>query len=155
MQKIRYCFCSQWFIGFLLCFVILLSLESCSYNQVLIKDADAVFKQDVGFEAAFNQYWQLMAEKEVKKTFMMEAPYIRDMVSVDRYRLYKKLFLKGNIKEVKVLGLKCDQPFRCCVDCQITYTVKGRSDVRELQDCWVWVKSGWYHIFESPLFFPM
>ncbi len=155
MRKIPYCFCRQWLIGSILCFLILLSLGSCSYNQVLIENADNVFKENDGLEAAFNQYWWLMAGKEVKKAFTMEAPYAQEMISEERYVLYKKLFLKGELEEIKVLKVNCGKPFLCCIDCQMTYNVRGKRQVRELRDCWVRVKSGWYHVFRSPLFFPM
>jgi len=155
MQKIRYRFCQQWFLGGLLSLLVLLSLGSCSYNQVLIKNADSVFKENDGLEAAFNQYWRLMAGKEVKKAFMMEAPYVQEMISEQRYGLYKKLFLKGEFEEIKVQKMKCGKPFLCCIDCQMTYNVRGKRQVRGLRDCWVRVESGWYHVFRSPLFFPL
>jgi len=155
MRKIPDRFYRHWFIGGLVCLLVLLSLGSCSTNQILIKDADGVFKQNDGLEAAFNQYWQLMARKEVKKAFTKEAPYVQEMVSEDRYVLYKKLFLKGELTGIKVLKVNCGKPFLCCIDCQMTYNVRGKSETRELRDCWVRVESGWYHVFRSPLFFPM
>jgi len=130
-------------------------LGSCSYNRVLVKDADNVLKEDVGLEAAFNRYWQLMARKEVKKTFMMEAPYVQEMISRGRYELYKNLFLKGEIEELKILDVHYEQPFLCCIDCQMTVEKEGRSDVREFRDCWVKTGDDWYHAFKSPLFFPL
>jgi len=153
MQKIQCGFCPGWFVVGILCCLILLS--GCSHLRIPIRDSGGVFGENDDLKAAFNQYWQLMAGKEVKKTFAKEAPHVREMVSESRYLLYRKLLLKGDIQEVKALKVTCEKPFLCCVDCQITHDVRGRSEMYELRDCWVRVKGDWYHVFRSPLFFPM
>ncbi len=104
--------------------------------------------------AGFNQYWSLVAGKEVEKTFTREAPYIQEMISEKSYALYMKLLYKSELQGVEVLGVTCEQPFLCCIDCRLTFLSHGKTVSRNLRDCWVRVQSKWYHVFKNPLIYP-
>ena len=140
----------------MLCLLVFVCAGGCSYNQVLIKDSTILDEKD-GLKAAFKEYWRLMGRKEVEKAFAREAPHVQEMVSVEKYRLYQNLLMKAGLQEVKVQDVVCEKPFLCCVNCQMTYgsSSNSKGEKRELRDCWVRVRGSWYHVFRSPLFFPM
>ena len=104
--------------------------------------------------AGFNQYWSLVARKEVGKTFTREAPYVQEMISEESYKLYMNLLYKSELRGVEVLGVTCEQPFLCCVDCRLTFLSHGKTVSRSLRDCWVRVQNKWYHIFKNPIIYP-
>jgi len=128
-------------------------ISGCAQKRVPIKN-DSMLEQKEGLMADFNQYWSLVAGKEVEKTFIREAPYVQEMISESSYRLYMKLLYKSELQGVEVLGVSCEQPYLCCIDCRLTFLSHGKSVSRELRDCWVRVQSKWYHVFKNPIVFP-
>lgn len=157
MQEIQYCIRRKWFlVCLLLCLLIVASSYGCANNRISVKN-DNLLDDKKGLREAFNQYWRFIAGKEVEKAFACEAPYVQEMVNESTYRLYQKNFLmKADLEKVEVYNsMLCEQPFKCCIDCRLYYNADGRKKVSERQDCWVLVDGNWYHVFRSPLFFPM
>ena len=143
-------FLSRWLILLALCLV----LGCASAPRVPIENSQKLREKE-GLMASFDQYWNYVAGKEVNKTFTCEVPYAQEMVSLANYRLYMNLLVKADLQRVEVLGMSCEKPFLCCIDCRLTLLKDGRESVRNLRDCWVKVQSGWYHVFKNPIFFPM
>ena len=125
----------------------------CGHKRVPVKNNGA-FQENERLMAGFNQYWSLVARKEVGKTFTREAPYVQEMISEESYRLYMNLLYKSELQGVEVLGVTCEQPFLCCVDCRLTFLSHGKTVSRSLRDCWVRVQNKWYHIFKNPIIYP-
>ncbi len=128
-------------------------ISGCAQKRVPIKN-DSVLEEKEGLMADFNQYWSLVARKEVEKTFAREAPYVQEMISESSYRLYMKLLYKSELQGVEVLGVSCEQPFFCCIDCRLTFLSQERTVRRNRRDCWVRVQSKWYHVLKNPIVFP-
>lgn len=151
MQKVQCCVIYKWILMALLLGVVLGT--GCMHRQVVISDGDVIVEKD-GLKTSFYRYWEFIAGKEVDKAFACESPYVQEMVEVGHYRNYKNLVTPGDLQEVKVLGMSCEQPFLCCLDCRMTYSVGNEKVERELRDCWVLVSGDWYHVFKNPLLFP-
>lgn len=154
MQEIQRCIYRQWFtLAMALLLVSAMGLNGCGLRRVLVKNNRA-FQEKEELMAGFNQYWSLVAGKEVKKTFTREAPYVQEMISEESYALYLKLLYKSELQGVEVLGVTCEQPNVCCVDCRLTFLSNGKTVSRSLRDCWVRVQKKWYHVFKNPLIYP-
>lgn len=143
-----------WGKWFLVCLLAVLCFHTgCVHQNFLVKN-DKLFGEKEVLKKSFNQYWQNIAGKEVKKAFVREAPYVQEMISEDTYRLYQNLFMKADLQEVEIYRIMCEKPFLCCVDCRMDYDDHGRKDVRDRRDCWVLVDGNWYHVLNSPILFP-
>lgn len=105
--------------------------------------------------ARFNRYWRDYATGEVEKTFALEAPYIQEMVQIEKYELYRGLMTKAKLVALEIYDVKIVNEFIRDIDCRLTYeTDKGKRDVRERRDRWLRVESGWYHVLRNSLLFP-
>ncbi|MBN2232764.1 MAG: hypothetical protein JW781_08100 [Deltaproteobacteria bacterium] len=106
--------------------------------------------------ARFNQYWSGYASGDVSQTFALEAPYIREMVTPDKYRLYLNLMTrKSTLKAVEIVAVHRPNDFIREVECRlILETATGEPRQRETRDRWVLATGGWYHTFTNPLLFP-
>jgi hypothetical protein len=134
--------------------LVLLS-AGCGINSTLVKSGDRLQAQD-GLLASFDQYWTVRARKEAEASFKLEAPYIQEMTSFNRYRLYM-IALNRNVKlvEVEILDMKCEQPFYCTVSCRLVYAAAdGRREERNLRDYWVLADGRWSHVLRNPMIFP-
>jgi len=137
----------------LLLLIVGLGYGCAGYRRIPVKNV-AVLDDQVGLMASFSQYWRFVAGKEVEKTFVCEAPYVREILGKDAYVLYQNLFMKADLQEVEVLGVTCERSFLCCVDCRLTYVVDGKKEVHERRDRWVQVGDRWYHVLKNPMLFP-
>ena len=77
------------------------------------------------------------------------------MVSEDRYGFYLNAMVgKAELSDIEVLGIQCEQPYYCCINCRLVYDAKGRKEERNLRDCWVKVGNAWSHVLKNPMIFP-
>jgi hypothetical protein len=154
MSKIQCGVHRQWLLIGPLLLIIVSGIIGCAgYQRFPIKNS-AVLGDQEGLRASYSQYWHYFAGKEVDKTFACEAPYVREILGRDAYRLYQNLFMKADLQEVEVLNVTCEQPFLCCVDCRLTYAADSKQKVRERRDCWVRVEGTWYHVLKNQMLFP-
>lgn len=156
MPKVQCCIHRWSLIIGLLLLLIGLGIGCAGYQRLPVKNSAVLDVQD-GLKSRFSQYWRFFARKEVDKTSVYEAPYVREILSENAYRLYLNLFMKDDLQEVEVLGVTCEQPFLCCVDCRLTYSNGDKREVREVRerrDCWVRVEGAWYHVLRNPMLLP-
>lgn len=154
MRKIQCCGYRKWLVMGALLLLVSGFGAGCAHFQSPVENSKVLDGKE-GLKKEFKRYWSLAARKEVDEMFAREAPYIQEVISKKRYRLYMKFMTKAELRRVDILNMTCEQPFLCCVDCRMTTMVEGREVVKELRDCWVRVKSDWFHVFKNPIFFPM
>jgi hypothetical protein len=113
-------------------------------------------KTDDELLARFNQFWRAYADGDVDGAFALEAPYIQEMVSPDKYRLYLNLMTsKSTLAAVEIVAIHEVNDFIREVECRlIMENATGERHERETRDRWLRVESGWYHTFTNPLLFP-
>lgn len=145
----------SWFGAVVVAGLLVLLTAGCGMNSTLVKNGDRLQPKD-GLLASFNQYWTVRATKEPHASFKLEAPYIQEMTSFNRYRLYvEALSRNARLVDVEILDLQCEQPFYCTVSCRLVYeTAKGRKEERKLRDFWVLAAGRWSHVLHNPMIFP-
>jgi hypothetical protein len=145
----------SWIGAIIVAGLLALLTAGCGTSSTLVKNGDRLRVRD-GLLASFNHYWTVRAGGEPQATFKLEAPYVREMASFNRYRLYlRALGRKARLMDVEVLDLRCEQPFYCTVSCRLVYeAADGRKEERKLRDHWVLAAGRWSHVLRNPMFFP-
>ena len=163
MQEVQRCHTKKWWLmPSVVCLMAVMLVVACSLRHFAIRNTD-VFAERKGLLESFNTYWSMRAKKDLKHCFLLEAPYLQEMVSPKHYRLYMGLSSRAKLRQVSVLGMECERPFLCYVRCRLTFSPKNssgasgsswRKDIRNLRDCWVRVNGSWYHVLRNPLLLP-
>lgn len=145
----------SWIGAIIVAGLLALLTAGCGMNSTLVKNGDRLQAHD-GLLASFNQYWTVRAGKDAEAAFKLEAPYVQEMTSLNRYRLYAaSLSRKTRLVDVEVLDMQCEQPFCCCINCRLVFKADdGREVVRNLRDCWVLAAGRWSHVLKNPMIFP-
>jgi len=108
-----------------------------------------------GLLKTFRTYWALRAKGDADGAFRLEAPYVQDVVFIQKYRNYVHLFHKARLVKVEIYGVDSGKAFfSACLDCRAAYEGKGGREQRDFRDCWVEVDGSWYHVLNNPLIFP-
>lgn len=145
----------SWIGAIVVAALLALLTAGCGVNSTLVKNGDRL-RDHEQLLASFNHYWSVRAGNDAKASFNLEAPYVQEMTSFNRYRLYAAA--RGrNIRLVKVeiLSLDWEQPFYCLINCRLVYKAEnGRKVVRNLRDRWVLAAGRWSHVLKNPMFFP-
>ncbi len=108
-----------------------------------------------GLLETFRAYWALRTKGDADGAFRLEAPYAQEMVPMQRYRNYIRLFHGARLVNVEIYGVDSSEAFfSTCLDCRAVYEGKGGGGQRDFRDCWVEVDGSWYHVLNNPLIFP-
>ncbi len=138
----------------LIALVVVGAVVGCAATPVEFNFRSDVFGSKNRLKQNFLRYWSLRAKGEVEAAFALEAPYIQEMVGLDYYKRYLKLY-KARLQKLEVKKVSCPEPFYCELECRSVWMgKKDRQDVRWFKDRWVKVSGNWYHVLKDPLFFP-
>ena len=128
--------------------------------QNLIVIDDSAIKEgnswpDQQLNDAFNKYWGYRAEGDADQTWLIEAPYVHEMMIPARYVTFVHGARNNNWLGIRIS--KIDWKTTQLVDIDFYLKIKD-SNNREhdalFQDEWVVLGHQWYHAFKDPFFLP-
>jgi len=141
---------SKWWL-----LVVVFLAVGCSGIRHQIKVENQV-ELDKEFIRRVVSYWQNRYNLEVKSAFSQEAPYVQEMVSLEKYANYLKLYVKQTpiLTKVSLKKVTKQNKSDVCLDVELFLRYKDKTVKRELEDCWLKLRKTWYHVLRNPLIFP-
>jgi hypothetical protein len=108
-----------------------------------------------GLKEAFSHYWGVRFSGSAEDAFALEAPYFREMVPIDRYKLLADGTRKNKLIAMEVLSVKKQTEHFFEIQCRIRFKAPDGS-VKDpyIADKWVDVDGTWYHVLRDPMVFP-
>ena len=101
----------------------------------------------------YERYWSLRAKNDFNGTYAMEAPYVRFLVSRERYMGFLGLFKRLKLAKVSPYGMECKKPFYCCIDTKLLFiNDKEKKGTVEVHDCWLKYNGVWWHTMKKSPF---
>ena len=148
----------RWLLAGLLALLLVGIVAGCARvsGPAVTLDRSVSIAGKSGLLETFRAYWALRTEGDADGAFRLEAPYAQEMVSIQKYRNYVRLFRGARLVKVEIYGVDSNKksPFLACLDCRAVYESKGGGEQRDFRDCWVKVDGSWYHVLNNPLIFP-
>ncbi len=117
-------------------------------NNCLPKEIDAELEKRV------KKYWEIRAAHDLKKSFLMEAPYLRFLTPFKIYKIYLAKTIRP--KHVKIKNKICYTIPNRGIDC-LLYLEMIKSDTNkkiDVHDEWIYLNKKWYHVIKDYIVFP-
>jgi len=148
----------RWLLAGLLALLLMGIVAGCARvsGPAVTLDRSVSIDGKSGLLETFRAYWALRTKGDADGAFRLEAPYVQEVVPMQRYRNYVRLFRGARLVNVEIYGVDSNESFSSltCLDCRAAYEGKGGGEQRDFRDCWVKVDGSWYHVLNNPLIFP-
>lgn len=122
-------------------------------GQGAVPDAKS-FWPDAKLEKRFARYWKLRFEGAWEKTLEMEAPHFREMVDVERYKMYVGILAQNTLLGVDLKSFERRTDHLVRVEFFMRFRKPDGQETRAyVSDHWVLVHGKWYHLITDTFYF--
>ena len=131
------------------CLAVVFSMAACA-GRAVVKDEEGILRDRA------NLYWQHRVKKAFAECYLMEAPEVREGVTVTNYVMGLSggiIWISGVPKSISIDGDKAT------VQLEMTYAMFGmytpkKGITRTIPEYWKRVDGIWYHLYHAPKTMP-
>lgn len=145
-------------------FVVFITANGCSLKKQFVEKQIAVDETAIEgsytwpyqqLKDKFKEYWGYRCEGDADRSFMLEAPYTREMISPERYNNFIRAAKDKNWSGIEIKKIEWATAQLIKVDFYLKYcdSEKIMHDVF-FQDSWIIMGNRWYHAFKDPFLLP-
>ena len=110
---------------------------------------------DTTLEKRFANYWFLRFQGSVEQGFALEAPHVKELIPLRKYRMYVQGAALNKLIEVRVLKIRKLSDHLIEVPLRLHFLDKGgKATTTDRVDRWVRVDGQWYHVLRNKVLFP-
>jgi hypothetical protein len=144
--------------------VIFFTANGCSLKKQVVGKQIAVDETatqgnntwpDLQLKDKFKEYWGYRCEGDADRSFMLEAPYAREMIVPERYSHFIRGSKEKNWTGIKIVKIEWATAQMIQVDFYLKYrdNEKITRDVF-FHDSWIIMGNQWSHAYKDPLILP-
>lgn len=128
-------------------------MESRQVKLVYAQNQEVGGWPDASLEKQFNKYWYDRFAGRVEESYMMETPYLREVVDPDKYRIYVMHASVNRLDHIEVQKIKHETDSLISIACVMQTTTIGSQKPVEtvVIDRWLTMKGKWYHVIKDPI----
>lgn len=137
----------------LLSLLIFLFIGCATRNINVVKNTEV--KTDTRVIDRMSKYWSFRDINDYSAAYEMEAPFVREMLTFDKYKNYIKMFHgETDVAKIDILSYDKQKNYYGCLNMDVLFIKQSGNDKRNFDDCWVKVNNTWYHVLRNKLLFP-